>query len=430
MENLVEVRTNVHQWHLDSVVLAGKEGLDEIKNYVKLFKKSLQDDTDTGLNITQKIDGAPAVLICHGLKGYPDTCVGIKSFLNKPENALSSNEEIKSKYGDRPDMAEMLKYSLQLAKSIPNGEAWQGDCLFTNNTLREREIKGKNYITFQPNKIIYAFDENSDSYDKIINSVFGICLHTRYTQSGDGWSQSFRINPESLNAPDNFYIMSPTLNYPKQMSEYDFKKIDSLYSRLEVVTNKLTSNEDYENLINNKEFMKYWQPFENSITSDRQSNTIDHKTFFKDLIQFVRMKSDKELATKLQKVKDKEKATEKSKAALDELLEIINNNKGLIIQIAEAFNITAEIKMIILEGFNKSQQDYKTFLRRKSTGEYTDSDGEGISISDAQGNIVKLVDRAHFSSANRDPDIESGFEHNESLEEEFDELTSFGEVDD
>ena len=38
-------------------------------------------------------------------------------------------------------------------------------------------------------------------------------------------------------------------------------------------------------------------------------------------------------------------------------------------------------------------------------------------MSDMDGNIVKIVDRSTFSSYNRDPDILSGFSHNESLHE-------------
>src|SRR5574344_339123 len=96
----------------------------------------------------------------------------------------------------------------------------------------------------------------------------------------------------------------------------------------------------------------------------------------------------------------------------EELNNIIINNKAVLITLVETLNTAANIKMIILEGLNKSPANFKSFLRRKSTGDYIDSTGEGISMSDLDGNIVKLVDRSSFSNANRDPDFESGFDHN------------------
>ena len=179
---LLETRLNTHMYHMEDLVLLGKEGFDELSYKIDQFVNEISNGSSE-LNITQKIDGAPAILMGHGLTGYPDVCVGIKSLLSDPKNALSSEKEIDAKYSSRPHMAMMLKYGLQLAKNVPVGEVWQGDCLFTKNTLRTRTINGVDYITFQPNKIIYAFEKSSESYEKILNSDFGIAIHTRYIQN-------------------------------------------------------------------------------------------------------------------------------------------------------------------------------------------------------------------------------------------------------
>lgn len=360
------------------------------------------------------VHNSPAILMGHGLEGYPEVCVGIKSLLTNPSNTLASEKEIDEKYSTRPEMAKMLKFGLKLASKIPNGEVWQGDCLFTKNTLKKRVINGTEYITFQPNKIIYAFDKSNDSYEKIVNSDFGITIHTRYIQNETGWYQSFRINQNSIDVPSNIYLLSPIINYSKDSNDYNLSELNNLTTRLNKLEQTLLSTPDYETLVNNELFMKYWNTFENANLADKQAINIDVNTFYDDLADYVRVKREKELSSKLSKLKTdkgKEKAVTTHNEITEELNNIILNNKAVLITLVETLNTAANIKMIILEGLNKSPANFKSFLKRKSTGVYIDSEGEGISMSDLDGNIVKLVDRSSFSNANRDPDFESGFDH-------------------
>ena len=400
--------------HMEDLVLLGKEGLDELNYKIDQFKKEIANTSDN-LNITRKLDGSPAILMGHGLKGYPEVCVGIKSLLTNPSNALASEKEIDEKYSERPEMAKMLKFGLKLASKIPSGEVWQGDCLFTKNTLKKRIINGTEYITFQPNKIIYAFDRSSDSYEKIVDSDFGITIHTRYIQNDTGWYQSFRINQNSIDVPGNIYLLSPVINYSKDSNDYNLSDLNKLTGKLNQLEQTLLSTPDYETLVNNELFMKYWNTFENANLADKRAIYIDTNTFYDDLAEYVRVKREKELNSKLSKLKTdkgKEKAATTHNEITEELNNIIINNKAVLITLVETLNTAANIKMIILEGLNKTPSKFKSFLRRKSTGDYIDSDGEGISMSDLDGNIVKLVDRSSFSNANRDPDFESGFDHN------------------
>ena len=60
-EILTEVRKNVHQTHLEDLVLLGKKGFDELFNHVENFINKLENKEDK-INTTVKIDGAPAVV--------------------------------------------------------------------------------------------------------------------------------------------------------------------------------------------------------------------------------------------------------------------------------------------------------------------------------------------------------------------------------
>lgn len=411
------IRKNTHQQHLEDLVLLGPEGLEELDDKFEGMLDMLEDNSDRVL-ATSKIDGSPSLFIWSKYEGYPDNSVALKGFTNGPQTAISTPEQVDQKYGDRPTMSQMLKYGLELAPHIPAGECWQGDCLFTSNSKKEEEIFGKDYITFQPNKIIYAFAEDQPGYEQVKNADFGICFHTIYR--GTQKQQSFRVDPKRLDAPSNFYIMSPAIKANKK--SFDLKGIRSGLETLHKLEEELLSNRDYETLISNELFMKYWNTFENATLADKQQVTISEDTFIEELKDYIKDKQTKEYDKKMSTLKTEKgrtNATQKYNAEVEELATIVETNRSLLTALVKTLNQAARVKMLLWEGFKQTQLDYKTFYKSKTKG-YLNGDMEGIAVSDQDGNIVKIVDRSMFSSYNRDPDIEAGWEHNESLEENMD----------
>lgn len=410
---LNEVRLNNHQQHLEDLILFGKEGIEELNDKIDKFIRRF-DNSNKELNLTQKVDGAPALFVWHKFSGYPDDSIALKGFTSGPNTAMSSVEQIDAKYGDRPGMAEKLKLGLQLAKYIPEGECWQGDCLFSHDDIRKEEINGKNYLTFQPNKIVYAFSEENADYDKVANSDFGICFHTIYKDAGNGnKSQSFDVDPTRINAPDNFYIMSPAINVSSNKADYDTDSIEKEYNKLKAAEGKLLNDSAYEDLINNQVFMNYWNTFENASLADKKQVNLNASTVLNDLKSYVRDKQEKEYNKKIGALKTeigKQKTTDKFNKDVQELSDLIDNNKSTIVNLVEAINLAANIKMLMWSGLKLAKNDYSTFYRSRTRG-YFPAEGEGIAMSTDDGNIVKIVDRSSFSSYNRDPDILSGFEH-------------------
>ena len=419
IRKLEETRLNTHQQHFEDLVLFGEEGLDEIDDKIERFKLKLQDK-DSGLNTTTKIDGAPAVVCWHKFKGLPDNSICLKSFMTNNPKVISTLEDIESKYNDRPGMSKMLEYCLELSRYIPSGEAWQGDCLFISNTKKEREINGTDYITFQPNKIIYAFSENNPGYGDVKNAEFGIAFHTIYTGDVENKSQNFNVKAEDLNAPSKFYILSPALNITNKQ-EFNLDEINNLQIKFNKEADNLKSDPAYNELINNKEFMGpngYWNTFENSILADKRATTINVNTFIADLKEYINDKLEKEYNKKLLTLKTdkgKEKALLNKNDSIVRLNDLVENNKQTLTNLVNCLNTAATIKMLMWQGFKKNKTPYDTYYQSKSKG-YIQADPEGIAMSDSEGNIVKLVDRSTFSSYNRDDDFISGFDHNESLE--------------
>lgn len=409
-------RANTHQTHQESLVLLGKEGLDELNNKIEALFDIINGKKNTNFTLTNKIDGAPGLLIGKGINGYPFKFVGIKSVLSGPKNAYSTREQIIDKFADKPNLAKCLIQGLSLAEYVPNGVIIQGDCLFTSDTLKERIIDGESYITFQPNKIIYAYNAESPDSNKIKKARFGICFHTVYKGTPGAWTQSFRV--PRIDVPSEFFVMFPDTELNIDSAQ-DLSAIKEKYSRLKELEAKLLATDDYQTLVNNKEFITtYWNTFENKFTSDKATNYLNVNTLSKDLLDFAVNRRDKMYRThiaKLKKPQSIEDSTSKYEQDLIELETIIKGNKSLLELIANAFNLAAEIKMDLYDCLLKSSKvSYKTKLQKVS-GAYVDSDGEGFSLSDPEGNIVKLVDRSKFSNANRSSEFTSGFDHlNES----------------
>ena len=416
-DKIEEVRLNNHQQHFEDLVLFGREGLEELNDKIDKFIRRFESQ-DNELNLTQKIDGAPALFCWSKFPGYPDNSIALKGFTSGPNTAMSSEEQIDQKYGDRPDMAAKLKLGLELARYIPKGECWQGDCLFSHDDIREEEINGQFYLTFQPNKIVYAFKEPDPNYEAVRDADFGIAFHTIYRSAGNGEkSQSFDIDPTRIHAPSNFYIMSPAINASKSKDDYSLDELEFEYNYLKQLEQQLLKNQAYEELVNNQTFMNYWNTFENANLADKKKVNLDVASFLGDLKTYVKEKQTKEYDKKMSTLKTdkgRQGATDKYNRDVEELANIIETNKSTLTTLVKALNTAANIKMLMWEGLRQAKNDYSTFYKSRTKG-YIPAEGEGIAMSDNDGNIVKIVDRSTFSSYNRDPDIMSGFEH-ESLD--------------
>lgn len=410
-------RKNVHQTHLEDLVLLGVEGFNELNDKIGKFLKRFSSE-EKELNLTQKIDGAPALFCWSKYPGYPDNSIALKGFATGPQNAMSSVEQIDAKYGDRPDMAAKLKLGLQLARYIPAGECWQGDCLFSRGDLKEEEINGVSYLTFMPNKIVYAFSEENADYNKVRNADFGIAFHTIYKDRDGEMTQGFDVDPTRLdNVPSNFYIMSPAISASRDVHDYNVDALNREFNTLKRFESKLASNKAYNELINNATFMNYWNTFENATLADKKQVNINVSTFVQELKDYIKDKQTKEYNKKLNTLKTdqgRDKATAKFNSDVEKLDNIVETNKAVLSDLVNALNAAANVKMLMWEGLKKSKNDYSTYYKSRTKG-YIPAEGEGIAMSDMDGNIVKIVDRSTFSSYNRDPDIMSGFEH-ESLE--------------
>lgn len=424
----LEARKNVHQTHLEDLVLLGKDGFDELLSKVDDVFSILEGSADKKLNISSKIDGSPALMLFSNIDGISGPGISLKGLITAKnveaaeKAVIQSEQELLDRYGDRPDMVAkimpFLKYLLSGKLKIKDGHIIQGDLLFSNDSIEEFE----EYLTFQPNTIMYAVPKDSDIGRTILQQEAGIAVHTVYSGSVGDFDQSFDIDisQEFLSKPDGLFIMdcfvpnlAGNLSYTAQETSVMQDMIDELKEAHTVLTTHFSKQ--YSRLCDNEEFVKmYFQTYQNKVISDRAENYFDEQEFLEELESYCVKRIDNALDKKLSSLKTdkgKESAKLKSDALKDEILEILDSDAEVIQWIVSAINTATEIKLEFLEKLSQADNIFETFY--KTSEGVIPGTQEGFAISDTDGNICKIVDRSCFSFHNRSADTIKGWQHPE-----------------
>lgn len=191
-------QTSAQRTHLEhgpDRVFDGHEGVAEVDDHNRKFARFLSGDKKSGLYVSRKIDGAPAV---HVIKNEDGTySVATKGLFNKDPKKYSSEEEIDKEYGEKsPELGQILKQTLRHAhKTMPDnmkpGEIVKGDILFANGTQRGLQ-KGKGFVKAQPNLLGYKFPADSQEGRDAAAAQLGVVWHTKFDRKG----QASAITPE------------------------------------------------------------------------------------------------------------------------------------------------------------------------------------------------------------------------------------------
>lgn len=433
LKRFFEKRLNLHQVHLEDLVVLNKEGMSELLDKSRTLVDMLSSKkADHPLTVTTKIDGAPALVVWTEYEGLPSPGVSLKGFMASgtaekvADLCFSSKEEILEKYPDRPNMTSMMIAVLEALQNktfeIPADEAWQGDLLFSRSSIEKFDLEEGSFIGFQPNTILYAVPESSDAAKKILNCDAGAAFHTRYTGPIGDLKQTFNldVNRDAVSLPDNLYIIDaqiPNLTDQVQLSNEQIEHCQELIDELQeayVLFNHEYAKE-YNALCNNEEFVKmYFQTFQNKNISDKQRTTFDEENFINDLRDYCESKINNALDKKLAKLKtDKGKinAKAKSEELCKQIIDIIDNNAELLQWVVSATDSAAELKMILLKEMSKAKMLFNVYYKTASGVQIGTQ--EGLAVSDDDGNIVKLVDRSCFSFHNRDAGTIKGWQHPE-----------------
>ena len=400
-KKFVAEQKNTHMTHIEDKVLYG--GVKGTRDAI-LALRSLRDmmkGQHSG-NVSVKWDGAPAVF-CGTDPTDGKFFVAKKGIFNKNPKVYKTNADIDADASG--DLAEKLKLSLKHFSGLGIKGVIQGDLLFTKSTIKSEKIDGVDYITFHPNKIVYAVEKSSKDAQEIRGAQIGVVWHTEYKgDSFESMKASYGVDVTKLKKTSAVWqqdAMLRDLTRVATLSDKETAAVNKHLSEAGKLFNKIKGSTLRE-LESNQKLAGQIETFNNSFvrTNTQIGDTTQH---VRNLIQFINDKYQKEIDTK-----KTEKGKQSWKDKQSEVMKFFSpgNKKSLKAMFDLQKSIVAA-KLLLINKLN-SIKNIKTFL--KTTKGFRSTEPEGyVAIDKLAGNAVKLVNRYEFSTNNFDPTILAGW---------------------
>ena len=400
-KKFVAEQKNTHMTHIEDKVLYG--GVKGTRDAI-LALRSLRDmmKGQHAGNVSVKWDGAPAVF-CGTDPTDGKFFVAKKGIFNKNPKVYKTNADIDADASG--DLAEKLKLALKHFSGLGIKGVIQGDLLFTKSTIKSEKIDGLDYITFHPNKIVYAVEKNSPDAREIKAAQIGVVWHTTYIgDSFESMKASYGVDVTKLKKTSAVWqqdAMLRDLTRVATLSEKETAAVNKHLSEAGKLFNKIKGSTLRE-LEANQKLAGQIETFNNSFvrTNTQIGDTTQH---VRNLIQFINDKYQKEIDTK-----KTEKGKQSWKDRQSEVMKFFSPaNKKSLKAMFDLQKAIVAAKLLLINKLN-SIKNIKTFL--KTTKGFRSTEPEGyVAIDKLAGNAVKLVNRYEFSTNNFDPTILKGW---------------------
>ena len=303
-------------------------------------------------------------------------------------------------------MSDKLKAALQLLPSLGIKGVIQGDFLFGPGDIKKKKIKGKPYVTFHPNTIVYAAPAGTDMAKQIQKAKIGIVWHTTYKGSTfESMKASYGVDTSKFKKSSSVWSQDAMLRDATKavMSKKDTEEVNALLSQAGKLFNSISGNTLRE-LERNQNLAQQIETFNNTYVRKGQivGNTKAHAD---KLIRYINDKFQKEID---KRKTDKGKAGQK--AARDALLVFFSKkNKASLVKMFELQKVIVLAKLKLINSLNKLKK-IDTFVQTKDNVFMTTGEEGYVAIDTLGGDAVKIVDRMEFSYNNFSPDILKGWD--------------------
>ena len=400
-KEFISEQKNTHMTHIEDKVLYG--GVDGTRQAI-LALRSLRDmlgGVKDG-NVSVKWDGAPAIF-CGNDPRDGKFFVAKKGIFNKSPKVYKTNADVDADTSG--DLGVKLKNALKYLPNLGIKGVVQGDFLFGPGDLKTQKIKGRSYLTFHPNTIMYAIPAGTEAAKKAKSAKIGIVWHTTYSGSSfENMKASYGVNTSKFRNSTDVWSQDAMLRDMTQftMTQKDTEEVNAHLSNCGRIFNKI-SGSTLRTLEANQSIAQIIETFNNTFV--RKGEVVGNtKTHVDKLIRYIKQKYQKEIDAR---------KTEKGKAGqqkkLDEILKFFSPQNKISLQMMFELQksiVLAKLKLInILNKLNNT----KTFLKTRNGYETTGQEGY-VAIDKLGGDAVKIVDRMEFSYANFSPDILKGWD--------------------
>ena len=395
-KEFITEQKNTHMTHIeDKVIYGGVNGTREAILALRSLRDTLGGVHEGSISV--KWDGAPAVFA--GIDpGDGRFFVAKKGIFNKSPVVYKTNADIDADTSG--DLNSKLKQALRYLPDLGIKGVIQGDFLYGPGDVQTKKIKGKSYVTFHPNTIVYAIPAGTEMAKTIKASKIGIVWHTSYVgKTFETMKAQYNFNASSLKKSKNVWSQDALLRDLTKftMSAKDTEEVNGYLSEAGKIFNSIAST-TLKQLEANSDLNKTIETFNNSYVR-RGEIIMDTNAHVEKLIRFIRQRFQKEID---KKKTDAGRATQRGK--MNDLLKFFSKeNKVNLKKIfdLQKLLVLAKLKLInILDKLNSS----KTFLKTRRGYRLTGQEGY-VAVDKLGGDAVKIVDRMEFSFANFSPTI-------------------------
>ncbi len=384
---------NVHLEHLeDNVLNGGVSGAREAIEFLRSLRNMLAGHTGSKINVTTKWDGAPAIFAGTNPENG-EFFVGTKSVFAKNAKLNYTDKDIDENHPGE-GLNQKLKLALAYLPKLGIKGVLQGDMMFSKDDIKKETINGEDYITFQPNTIVYAVPTKSKLAQTMLAAQIGVVFHTSYSgKSLETMKASFNIDIGHLKTTKDVWFRDASFTDASgsaTFTEEETAAITSILSnagRLFNTIPALTLNR----IAASDVFLTQIKTFNN--TKVREGKKIaDTRIHTQELLNWVEARLNKEiLAAKKEDTKQK-RIKEKN-----EVMRFYRSNAIQLKLIFDLMNLIVDAKLMVIRKL-ETIKSIGTFVRTDDGFRITAP--EGFVAVDHLGKALKLVDRLEFSRQN------------------------------
>jgi len=407
LKEYIAEEQNTHMEHIEDLVFnAGVNGTRTAINFLRDLRDMLAGHSVTKISATVKWDGAPAVFA--GIDPRDGKFfVAKKGVFNKEPKVYKTAAEVNADTSG--DLAVKLNIALTEFKKLGiKSGVYQGDLMFTHDTVKTEMIDGEKYTTFHPNTIVYAVPYDSILAKKIRAAKIGVVWHTTYTGSSFETMSAEFAKPIATLFKKSTTVWMDDANYKDYSGTATFtaaetKHITEMLSAVGTLFQSMDAN-TLNAISKDTDLLMLVKTFGNSKVR-KGEKVVNPKAHVDELFDWIHNRFQKEIdSKKTEKGKEDQDVKRKKVMAF-----FANHDKNEIVKIFQVSNMIADIKTPIIAKMNQAGH-IKTFV--KMTSGFKVSGVEGFCVIDhLKGGAVKVVDRMEFSMNNFSSDVIKGWMH-------------------
>lgn len=292
LKSFISEQKNTHMTHIeDKVIYGGVKGTREAILALRSLRDALGGVHDG--NVSVKWDGAPAIFAGTDPRDGK-FFVAKKGIFNKSPKVYKTEAEVDADTSG--DLADKLKLALKYLPELGIKGVIQGDFLFGPGDVKKQKIKGKEYVTFHPNTIVYAIPTGTNAEKEIKSAKLGIVWHTAYKgPTFETMKAVYNFDASSLKKSNNVWAQDAKLRDMTQftMSKKDTDEVNDYLSQAGFIFNKIAGS-TLRQLENNRDLATMIETHSNRYVRAGQLPP-DPRKRVDALISFIQEKFKKEM---------------------------------------------------------------------------------------------------------------------------------------